>query len=103
MKNRMREGLNVERWDREELDNAFEYAKELMGAEELLDALSLAMGTNELYENLEYIFRMHEINYPETYEESYSKKKPCTKGGKKGMRENESLSILKRYEKRYGK
>ena len=43
---------------------AFEDAKEAFGAEALLDELALAMGTDQLGENLAYIFRNNDYQSP---------------------------------------
>lgn len=42
-------------WDK------YEYAKEIMGAEELLNNLTQAIGTDELAEDLAFIFRMNDF------------------------------------------
>lgn len=83
--------------------DAYEEAIEYFGKESLDEQIVESLSQEELAKSLEFIFRMNDFNESSYLEESYSKKKPCTKGGKKGMRENESFSILKRYEKRYGK
>ena len=43
--------------------DAYDVAMEYMGAEYLCEALAKAMGTDELAENLEYIFRVYEIPF----------------------------------------
>jgi len=45
-------------------NDAFEDAKEAFGAEALLDELALAMGTDQLGENLAYIFRNNDYQSP---------------------------------------
>lgn len=55
--------------------DAYDTAKEYMGAEELCEALARAMGTDELAENLEYIFRMYEIPFgDDEFDESVSRR-----------------------------
>lgn len=48
---------------------SFDRLREELGAEELLDSLARAMGTDELEENLKYIARMYDINLNEEEEE----------------------------------
>jgi len=48
--------------DKNELMEKMDELKDLMGAEELLNNLALAMSTDDLRENLEYIDRMFDTN-----------------------------------------
>lgn len=57
------------------VDDALDTVKDVLGVEGLLDNLVMAMSTDELRENLEYICRMQDITgdflegYPEDYDE----------------------------------
>ena len=60
LKNKWR--INTMRLDKNELMEKVDEMVELMGADAVLEELTLAMSSNELQENLEYIDRMNETN-----------------------------------------
>lgn len=48
--------------DKNKLMEIMDEMKEIMGADELLESLALALSSDELQDNLEYIDRMHDLN-----------------------------------------
>lgn len=65
--------------------DAYDLAIEYLGADELCEALAKAMGTDELEENLAYIFRMYEIPFgdddeDDDFEESVRKNRKIRRG-----------------------
>lgn len=75
--------------------DAYDIAMEYLGAEGLCEALAKAMGTDELANNLKYIFRVNEIPFmddededEEEFDESCGRKsKKSKKSKKKSMKE----------------
>ena len=64
--------------DRNNVWDAYDIALEYLGAEELCESLAKAMGTDELADNLRYIFRTWDIPFgddeDEDIDESYRRR-----------------------------
>ena len=70
---------------------AYDIALEYMGERELLEALVRAMGTDELEDNLKYIFRVYEIPFMEDeVDESCCGKKSKKRKHRKSVKESAS-------------
>lgn len=54
--------MRTNKMDKNKLMEIMDEMKEIMGADELLESLALALSSDELQDNLEYIDRMHDLN-----------------------------------------
>lgn len=54
--------MRTNEMDKNKLMEIMDEMKEIMGADELLESLALALSSDELQDNLEYIDRMHDLN-----------------------------------------
>lgn len=84
---RLNEGYDA--FDFDDVWDAYDVALEYLGAEELCESLAKAMGTDELEENLRYIFRNYDLNpdEDEEYDESLNRKNRRSMGEARKVRE----------------
>lgn len=86
-------GVSEDIEDLEDVQDKYETLKEIMGAESLYDEMVRAMGTDELSEDLAFIFRMNDFREWDKYDDEITNSLSFVEKGNKIIAKNKSKIV----------